>query len=224
MLRLQEITFIIRLIWLAINGPNLKKLAPKKSNWRKWWRKKKKSWHEPWQCRPWSDCSKQCRPRSDCSSIRVYTVCHSVCIVWTHYSMVEPHSSNFRVITTNFLGVRIFRKFTVVKMVHYILTRVTSEHLKRFQPWRLSLHQRNVIRIRIVYWQGEHFSKNIFLGYSENRSWSFMLGIIKLIFWRKVHIFYALLVEISKKIPIKMRKFDLSLKISGLWKIIVGYT
>ena len=32
---------------------------------------------------------------------------------WTHYSMVEPHSSNFRVITTNFLGVRIFRKFTV---------------------------------------------------------------------------------------------------------------
>ena len=29
----------------------------------------------------------------------------SGCIVWTHYSMVEPHSSNFRVITTNFLGV-----------------------------------------------------------------------------------------------------------------------
>ena len=37
------------------------------------------------------------------------TACHSVCIVWTHYSMVEPHSSNFRVITTNFLGDRIFR-------------------------------------------------------------------------------------------------------------------
>ena len=36
--------------------------------------------------------------------IRVYTVCHSVC--WTHYSMVEPHSSNFRVITTNILVVR----------------------------------------------------------------------------------------------------------------------
>ena len=30
------------------------------------------------------------------SLIRVYTVCHSVCIVWTHYSMVEPHSSDFR--------------------------------------------------------------------------------------------------------------------------------
>ena len=37
----------------------------------------------------------------------------SVCIVWTHYSMVEPHSSDFRVIRTNCLGVRIFRKFTV---------------------------------------------------------------------------------------------------------------
>ena len=48
--------------------------------------------------------------------IRVYTVCHSVCIIWTHYSMVEPHSSNFRVITTNFLGVRIFRKFSVVSV------------------------------------------------------------------------------------------------------------
>ena len=60
---------------------------------------------------------KQCRPRSDwgaVSLIRVYTVCHSVCIVWTHYSMVEPHSSNFRVITTNILAARIFRKFKVI--------------------------------------------------------------------------------------------------------------
>ena len=47
------------------------------------------------------------------SLFRVYTVCHSVCIIWTHYSMVEPHRSNFRVIRTNFLGVRIFRKFRV---------------------------------------------------------------------------------------------------------------
>ena len=29
--------------------------------------------------------------------------------------MVELQSSNFRVITTNFLGVRIFRKFTVIE-------------------------------------------------------------------------------------------------------------
>ena len=33
---------------------------------------------------------------------RVYTVCNSVSIFWTHYSMVEPHCSNFRVITTIF--------------------------------------------------------------------------------------------------------------------------
>ena len=51
----------------------------------------------------------------------VYTVCHSVCIVWTHYSMVEPHNSNFRVITTNILGVRISRKFTLfIFMVHFV--------------------------------------------------------------------------------------------------------
>ena len=29
--------------------------------------------------------------------------------------MVEPHSLNFRLITTNVLGVRIFRKFNVLK-------------------------------------------------------------------------------------------------------------
>ena len=52
------------------------------------------------------------------SLIRVFTVCDSACNVWTHYSMVEPHSSNFKVITTNFLGVQIFRKFTVVWVYH----------------------------------------------------------------------------------------------------------
>ena len=51
----------------------------------------------------------------DQTAPRVYTVCNSLCIVWTHYSMVEPHSSNFRVITTIFWGVRIFRIFTVRK-------------------------------------------------------------------------------------------------------------
>ena len=38
--------------------------------------------------------------------IKVYTVCHFVRIVWTHYSMVEPHSLNFRVITTNLGNLR----------------------------------------------------------------------------------------------------------------------
>ena len=36
------------------------------------------------------------------SLIRVYTVCHSVCIFWARYSMVEPHCSNFRIITATF--------------------------------------------------------------------------------------------------------------------------
>ena len=38
------------------------------------------------------------------SLISFYTVCHSVCIGWTHRSMVGPHSSNFRVIITNVFG------------------------------------------------------------------------------------------------------------------------
>ena len=61
----------------------------------------------------------QAQIRSRSSLIRVHTVCHSVCIVWTHYSMVEPHSSDFKVITTNFSGVRIFRKFTVMHRLRY---------------------------------------------------------------------------------------------------------
>ena len=66
-----------------------------------------------------SDQSLHCLP-SRSSLIWVCTVCHSVCIVWTHYSMVKPHISNFRVITTNVLGVRIFRKFTVIRVVFEI--------------------------------------------------------------------------------------------------------
>ena len=46
----------------------------------------------------------------------VYTVCHSICIIWTHYSMAEPQKSNFRVITTHFWGVQIFRKFAVLTL------------------------------------------------------------------------------------------------------------
>ena len=45
--------------------------------------------------------------------IRVYTVCNFGCIVWVHYSSVKPSCSNFRMTTANFLGVRIFRIFTV---------------------------------------------------------------------------------------------------------------
>ena len=50
----------------------------------------------------WTDwgLGKQCRPRSGCSwrscLISVYTVCHPVCIFWTHYFMVKPPCSNFK--------------------------------------------------------------------------------------------------------------------------------
>ena len=39
-----------------------------------------------------TDMFAQARP----SLIRIYTVCHSVCIFWTYYSMVKAHCSNLR--------------------------------------------------------------------------------------------------------------------------------
>ena len=90
------------------------------------------------------------------SLFRVYTVCHSVCIVWTHYSLVEPHSSNFRVITTNFLGVRIFRKFTVQQFFQcpnfciFTLPQfafLTGLHLKKTLKWMTEAQQEKATKI-----------------------------------------------------------------------------
>ena len=54
-----------------------------------------------------ADRNKQCRPRSDSlwrsTLIRVYTVCHSVCIFWMHYPMIKLHYSNLRIISAIFL-------------------------------------------------------------------------------------------------------------------------
>ena len=50
----------------------------------------------------------------DQTAPRIYTVCNSSCIFWMHYSTVKPSCLNFRVITANFSGVRIFRKFMVL--------------------------------------------------------------------------------------------------------------
>ena len=47
--------------------------------------------------------------------------------------MVEPYSSNFRVITTNILGVRIFRKFTVFSK--HSMNFVTELGLHRAKNW-----------------------------------------------------------------------------------------
>ena len=60
---------------------------------------------------------KQCTLRSEEQSrIRAYTVCHSVSIIWMHYSTVKPHCSNFRVITANF----VVSKF--LGCLHYVNT------------------------------------------------------------------------------------------------------
>ena len=45
--------------------------------------------------------------------IRVCVVCNSLCILWMHNSKETPSCSTYRVITTNVLGVRIFRKLTI---------------------------------------------------------------------------------------------------------------
>ena len=64
--------------------------------------------------------------------IRVYTVCHSVCIFWTHFSRVKPPYSNFRVITTNFSGVQIFNSFMVnPEFDLYIITFPSQESVRR---------------------------------------------------------------------------------------------
>ena len=61
----------------------------------------------------------QTKNRSEPPKIRSsVALVYTVCIVWTHNSMVEQHSSNFRVITTKFMGVQIFRKFKVRSKTH----------------------------------------------------------------------------------------------------------
>ena len=51
--------------------------------------------------------------------------------------MVEPHSSNFRLITTNFLGVRIFRKFTGGILELQVPTLLTKKILKILTPEKM---------------------------------------------------------------------------------------
>ena len=62
-----------------------------------------------------------------------------LCIVWTHYSMIEPHSSNFGVITKKNLNVRIFRKIMVCSY-YVVLTFFAIEeggYLWLALPWDL---------------------------------------------------------------------------------------
>ena len=48
----------------------------------------------------------------------LYTVCNSVCIFWSHYSIVEPQCSNFKIITaplfrvSEYLGILRYKRYT----------------------------------------------------------------------------------------------------------------
>ena len=53
----------------------------------------------------------------------VYIVCHSVCIFWTHYSVLKRYCSTFRIFTS-FSGVWIFRNFTVTPIPSRKLLRI----------------------------------------------------------------------------------------------------
>ena len=71
---------------------------------------------------------KQCRPRSNCSwrnsLIWVYIVCHSICIFWTHYSILKPPSSNLR--TTRTFWVSVFVFYSLWYIAHNTMIRVSS--------------------------------------------------------------------------------------------------
>ena len=61
--------------------------------------------------------------------------------------MVEPHSSNFRVITTIFLGVQIFRNFTVVVIynVPHMISVVVREGFKPYWKFSETSHLKKVL-------------------------------------------------------------------------------
>ena len=85
-------------------------------------------------------CANSADPDQRSSLIWVYTVCHSICIIWTYYSMANPHFSIFKVYS-NFTGVRTFRLF----MVHHCT-------LSAYNIWKKLTHEKtatvNFLNIR----------------------------------------------------------------------------
>ena len=80
-----------------------------------------------WTDRSWQTVQTQIRLLLEKQSDQGLHCLQFLCILWMHYSEETPSCSTFRVITTNFLGVRIFRKFTV-----FIRSRVWSPSLPKF--------------------------------------------------------------------------------------------
>ena len=83
----------------------------------------------------------------------LYTVYNSVCIFWMHYSMVKPSCSNFRVITTNFWGVQMFRHFTVLDASKLVYTDKYNDKYLAFQT--VNIQHNTVMRAARV-WQDGH--------------------------------------------------------------------
>ena len=63
--------------------------------------------------------------------------------------MVEPHSSNFRVITTNFWGVWIFRKFMVYMWYKIEFSKILENCYSLLKTWFLT-PQRNVFHFPFI--------------------------------------------------------------------------
>ena len=89
------------------------------------------------------------------------TVCHSVCIFWTHYSMVKQPCPNFRVITANvwmsdFLGVLWYTTSITLSLVSELI----------------SVSYPNYVRLRVKCIEGvltSHLGSNLDPYYNQNR-------------------------------------------------------
>ena len=70
--------------------------------------------------------------------IRVYTIRHFLCIVWMHFCVIKPYSSNFRITAAIFSGIWIFWIVTVetrkIRHRNYALHRL----LPTFIIWAIS--------------------------------------------------------------------------------------
>ena len=117
----------------------------------------------------------------DSDQIRVYTVYHSVCIFWMHYSIVQPRCSIFMVIRVIFSGVRSFRIFTVV-----YTSLITLTHTIWATSW-----------------------ENLFMPYANNKDadqyniFSFYIQNVKTLasFWKRADQFEPIWVLPSQKPP-----------------------
>ena len=82
------------------------------------------------------------------SLIKIYTVCNSFCIFWTHCSTVNRPCSNFRVITANFLGFlqyivgilrRLLRIFLVSRFLGFLQQHGQSTDVPNWNGWLCKL-------------------------------------------------------------------------------------